>query len=113
MLLFILLLIVIFVLWPVIRVAYTIYRLRRQAREAFRQATGNADAYQQPRRNKAGWSRAAKSHKKVIDPTEGEYVDWEKITVTETSTTTESTETGSRTVTEQQVTDVEWEDIRN
>lgn len=106
---FILLLIVIFVVWPIVRVLYAIYRLRSQTREAFRRAASAG----QSRRNKAGWSRTSRPHKKVIDPGEGEYVEWEEITVTQSTDTSSSGQADTHTVTEQQVTDVEWEDINN
>lgn len=109
---FILLLIVIFVVWPIVRVLYAIYRLRSQTREAFRRAADAASAGQS-RRNKAGWSRTSRPHKKVIDPGEGEYVEWEEITVTQSTDTSSSGQADTHTVTEQQVTDVEWEDINN
>lgn len=69
----------------------------------------------------AGWQHAPTTSK-IINKNEGEYVDWEEVTTTETSTSTTDTghtRTSSRgsffsrksSATEQRITDAEWEDI--
>lgn len=48
-------------------------------------------------------------HKKKIDPTVGEYVEFTETEVTSRVETPEGTET--TTVVEQQITDIQWEDL--
>lgn len=69
---------------------------------------------EQPRRTKSGWDNPEKEKK--ISRDEGEYIDYEEIRVTQSTTTvTEETDSdGSTTIevdSEQQVIDVEWEDL--
>lgn len=110
-----LLLFIIFIAWPVIRAMLTVNRLRRQARQAFEEAGRNYDRDRrdnEARTRKPGWSRAPE-HKKVINPTDGEYVEWEEISVQQTTTqSTEGNGASDRCTVEQQITDVEWEDIK-
>lgn len=112
---FVLILIFIFIIWPIIRVGWTIHRMRSQARKAYeemyaRATGGNPEA--QPSR-KAGWSRPAKAKAKKIDSSVGDYVTFEEIKAETTQSDFSSRGTDSRTVvTEQQITDVEWEEVK-
>lgn len=69
-------------------------------------------AYEPDGRRKPGWSHPTPPNKKIADDV-GEYVKFTEIKVTESTTSTDP-DTGARTTftTEQQVTDVEWEDIK-
>lgn len=112
---FVLILIFIFIIWPIIRVGWTIHRMRSQARKAYEEmyarATGdNREA--QPSR-KAGWSRPARAKAKKIDSSVGDYVAFEEIKVERTENRFSDGGSAPRsTVTEQQITDVEWEEVR-
>ena len=67
---------------------------------------------QEPRQRKAGWSAPAAKPKKIGKDV-GEYVAYENITVSETTTSTTTDSGGSTTVyTESRITDVEWEDVK-
>lgn len=105
-----------YLLRPAFRVWRTMSRLRREAREAFEQGASGA-AYGFGRndndgRNGGRRSREApkKARRKVFTRDMGEYVAFDEITVEQTSTS-ETGETSRSTVTESQVTDVEWEDL--
>lgn len=120
MLLFLLILFIIFILWPICRAALLVYRLRRQARQAFEQF--GRQQKEQHRQNEsanrpAGW-KSAPHRRKIINPDQGEYVEWEEVTVVSAETTGTSdsgaaTEhnRGTSVVEEQRITDAEWEEI--
>lgn len=111
-----LILFLIFIVYPIIRAGWTVYRLRRQARQAFEQfnRANNPGAQADARRNRpAGW-QPAPPHKKKISPDQGEYVRYEEISLTETTVVDDSEtdkSTTSSTTIEQQITDIEWEDL--
>ncbi|MCM1483707.1 MAG: DUF4834 family protein [Muribaculaceae bacterium] len=107
-----------FLFWPLIRTALALRAAQKRARQAFTQAQKAAE--EATRRNRpGGWSRQdptgasrrSARHKKKIDPTVGEYVEWEEIKV-ESTTTTSTTDSRDTYVTEEQIVDAEWEDIR-
>lgn len=108
-------LLVIFILWPVIKGILTVYRLQRQAREAFRGFSQGAGRQASPRpaqERRAGWQRPA-VRKKKIDPSQSVDVEWEEISVVE-SAGPSAAGSGSRQDSgpvESQIVDVEWEDI--
>ncbi|MDE7412049.1 MAG: DUF4834 family protein [Paramuribaculum sp.] len=113
---FLLILFIIFILIPIIRTALTMNRIRRQAREFFNNARQTADAganRSRTKERKPGWSKPS-PRKKVYRQADGEYVDWEEVSISETQTSYTST-TDSNGYTEikadTQVTDVEWEEI--
>lgn len=54
--------------------------------------------------------RPQEQHKKKIDPEVGEYVEFTETTVTHTTVDPDGS-TSSRTATEQQITDVQWEEL--
>ncbi len=102
---------VVFILWPLIRTAFAIYRLRKGAKQAFRQAQRQAEEQQRYNRP-GGWSGTQQStqrpKKKKITSDQGEYIDWEEIPSSPDSTPHSSTSFAS----EQQIVDAEWEDIK-
>lgn len=112
---FLLILVVCFVVIPLFRGWLALRRMRRQAREAYEDAAREAERRRRANR-RGGWSAPddARRQAKRYGSTDGEYVEWEEVAVeTQTSRTTESTDGQSRqTVTESQVTDVEWEEIK-
>lgn len=101
----IIILVILFIIfWPVIRVFLAIRRATREARRAFsgRQSTGE-------RSHRADTSGHRK-RRKVFSRNEGEYVEFEEVTVTEERKS--SNGTSKTTVKESQVEDAEWEDVR-
>lgn len=109
-------LLVIFVVWPLARAIFIAHRMRTRMRQAYEETARRQQQYRDEQRRanrKPGWS-GGKSRDKVIKPGEGEYVEWEEISVT-SETTVESGDTGqtatSRTTATGRVVDVEWEDI--
>ena len=67
-------------------------------------------AYDSDGQRKAGWSKAA-IRKKKIGKDVGEYVKFSEITVSEEETVSDGNSSATYS-TEQQVTDIEWEDIK-
>ena len=101
------------VVWFLFKVYTSVRDARRRARDLFSQFGG------QPRQEsgsrKAGWSNSAPQKRKKIDRTVGEYVEFEEIAETHTETHTRADGSSYRSETtevEQQITDVEWEDIK-
>jgi len=74
-------------------------------------AQKSTSAYDASGQRKAGWS-APGFRKKKIGKDVGEYVKFSEITVTETENTRSPEGNDGSYTTEQQVTDVEWEDIK-
>lgn len=104
-----------YLLLPAFRVWRTMSRLRREAREAFQQGvSGAAYGYGRNDNGRNGGRRRReapkKARRKVFTRDMGEYVAFDEIKVEQTSTS-EIGETSRSTVTESQVTDVEWEDL--
>ncbi len=106
----ILILILVFVVWPLFKFYLAIKNAQRQARDAFSQF-GGAQQTQDNRQRKGGWS-GMRSRKKVIDPNVGEYVEFEEVEANHESSSANSTKNGSSYRVEQQVEDAEWEDIK-
>ena len=106
-----LLLILVFIVYPIAKVLWQGYKLQRNWRKA---TEGMRDAYRRATGNRQG--PAAKTRKKKkIDPNIGEYVAFEELTVEVNSTETHSdTESSSTTYihTESQIEDAVWEDIK-
>ncbi|MDE6367904.1 MAG: hypothetical protein K2K94_01540 [Muribaculaceae bacterium] len=103
---FLLLLLLIFVIWPMVRGMIAIARARRSARrffEQFRQAAGAPDGQQ---RNAP--EQPQPKPRKKINPDDGEFVAFEDLPA---DTSTEPTTFASVEI-EQQIVDVEWEDIK-
>ena len=102
-------LLIFFVIIPIFRVGAAIYRARRQTRQFFDSLGRNAAG------NRSDETPATpKPKKKKIDPTDGEYVQFEEIdsTTTVNSSTDSAGRTSTTVETEQQIVDIEWEDIK-
>lgn len=102
--LIILLIILAVIFWPVIRTFWAISRATRQARRGFTSARE-----EQRRQQQQAYARPQR--KKIFRRDEGEYVDYEEITVTSRTTASDTGDTVSYEV-EQQVVDAEWEEIK-
>lgn len=108
---FILIIILVFVgvvLAVIARAVASVMRLRRSFREAFggaRQPRQETD----PRRRR-GRGAEEERRKKKIGRDVGEYVEFEEVACT--VSTDDGAKKESYTATEQQVTDVEWEDVK-
>lgn len=121
---FLFLLILFFLLWPVVRVLLTVRRAQNNARRAYSEFARQAEAQQRASRP-GGWSAPRRQSRqgKKYGSTDGEYVEWEEISSTEStaesaysSTTgadgrTQRAERRSEQRTESQIVDVEWEDL--
>lgn len=109
-----LLFLIILAIWigpKLIRGAMFVHRVRKQTRSMFEQMHGTQDA--EPRARKAGWSSPTPRRKK-IDPSVGEYVKFQEVADDADAPSRHSfdaDDTSTYTV-EQQVTDAEWEDIK-
>lgn len=110
---FLLLIFLIFIVYPIVAISIKIHRFKRQARKAYEQAYRQATG-QQPGKapgRKAGWDNSGPRRKKKIDPAVGEYVKYEEIEVDETRSDSSSSTRVRISREEQQISDVEWEDI--
>lgn len=99
--------------WFAFKIYVSVRDAKRRARDLFSQF--GPQPRQEQHTRKAGWSSTAPRKRKKIDRNVGEYVDFEEIAVSQTETATGADgSTTSRTTTEveQQVTDVEWEDVK-
>lgn len=106
--------ILVFIILPILKLGWRIFRLQSQARSMYNQMNGarQSAGYQEPHQRKAGWSSPATKPKKIGKDV-GEYVAYENITVTETTTSTTTDADGNTTVySESRITDVEWEDVK-
>lgn len=113
---FLLALFIIFIVIPIARVVWSVYRLRSQARSAFRRFEQDMRGQAEDARRDArpgGW-RSAPAREKKISREQGEYVEWEEVAVTETSVGQDASSgpTETRFESEQQIVDVEWEDVK-
>lgn len=113
---FIIFLIVVFIVIPFLRMLWAGYKLRNKMKKAFREFQEQMQQQQQQAQQNArtkGWSTNNPQQKKKFDRNQGEYVEWEEVAVTETTSTPESdTKTNTRISKEQQISDAEWEEIR-
>lgn len=98
--LIIILLVWFFMIAPVLR----LHRISKQWQKTFT----NAQKQRQQQRNRN--NSHPQRQKKKIDPNVGEYVEFTETTVSESSTD-EKGQTHTTHATEQQITDVTWEDI--
>lgn len=102
-----LLLLFLFIIWPIIRAAMIVNRVKKNARQAYESMYGN----QQPRNDagrKAGWSSSEKKRKK-IDRTVGDYVPFEDMPAQNTGSKPHTTPDFTA---ESQISDAEWEEIK-
>ncbi len=111
---FLLLLFIFFIVIPLAKLSWRVFKMQRQwqkaqqqMRDAFRNAADGTD------RDTAHRQSAQKRRpKKKIDPNVGEYVAFEEIRVTSSSSETTSAD-GTRTFkSESQVEDAVWEEIK-
>ena len=108
----ILILFIIFVVWPLCKLIWRGYQVHQQWKKA---TEGMRDAFNQSRQPGSNGQRqqgAKRGRKKKIDPNVGEYVAFEEIScnVNSQSTTDASGQTHTRT--ESQVEDAVWEEIK-
>lgn len=115
---FLLLLLVIFLVWPLVKGWLIVHRIRKQAREAFRRTEHHAEDERRNHRP-GGWSDGTprrRRRSKVFSPDEGEYVEWEEVNVDEHATVDdESRDNTSRadSAADTRIVDVEWEDVKS
>lgn len=107
---FLLLLFIIFFVVPVVRVAYTVYKVRSKMRDAMKGMYGaqQPDAGSNRQTRKGGWSAPGK-HRKKIGKDVGEYVKFEDLPASPASDTSQNPR---HTDHEPQITDADWEDIK-
>ena len=106
-----LVILIVFVVIPVFRIAYAIYKARRQAQRFFERFNNQNRAASGSRRQSEPQPKPAK--RKKINPEDGEYVSFEEISVFRSTTTADNAGSSAQKVeTEQQIVDVEWEDIK-
>lgn len=107
---FLLLLFIIFFVVPVVRIAYSVYKVRSKMRDAMKGMYGaqQPDAGSNRQTRKGGWS-APGEHRKKIGKDVGEYVKFEELPASPASDTSQSPR---HTDYEPQITDADWEDIK-
>lgn len=105
---FLLLLIIIFIVVPIIRVAITFHRLKRNARQAFESMYGRAYSSGNRQADREDVTRPPK--RKKIERDVGEYVAFEELPPNPDAAR-ESASRSAKAVIEQQVVDAEWEEI--
>lgn len=110
---FLLLLFIFFFVVPVVRVAYTVYKVRKKMRDAMNgiygaQQNQNSGGRQQ---RKAGWSTPDARAKKIGKDV-GDYVAFEDLPAESGAGNTASTSERNGIATEQQITDADWEDLK-
>ena len=103
------------VVWYIIKAAIAVARARKRASELF--DSFNSEAREASRHTrKGGWSTPGRHKSKKIDPSVGEYVEFEEISTTaDTAAPSDRQDHNDRTTgqknIESQITDAEWEDI--
>ena len=114
---FLILLVLLFFVLPRLLVYFAKWKLRQSARrmqeqmaDAFKQQEAQAEQRRRQSRP-GGWE--APVAKKQYAATEGEYVDYEEVEVTETTVQTDgkTTKTTTPTTDYQRIVDVKWEEI--
>lgn len=89
-----------------------VHRLKKQARSMYEQMYNTDPQPKQQSKRRPGWSGPAQRRKK-IDPSVGEYVKFQEIAVTDSTSQSDTAGSHDTTYTvEQQITDAEWEDIK-
>ncbi len=111
---FLLILLIVFVVWPLCKGAWAVYRMRRAYKETINSARRAAEQAQAASRP-GGWSAPRSRKSKIVNPNEGEYVEWEDVAADETAEATSSKQSSasgqnSRYFRER-ITDAEWEDL--
>lgn len=98
------LIILVALLWPLIKVAFRIWLLRRQVQQAYRQTTGR----QQYRSSSSSGKHGQQGHRrsKRIPDDIGEYIEFEELTVVP-----DPPHPPVEFVRQEQISDAEWEEI--
>lgn len=106
MLALIIILFILFFVWPLLRVAFAVRRAHKQARKAYEEAFG----HRQRQDNRS----ASPEKEKIFDRNVGEYVEFEEIECTSSTDSQGNDNTVNRknVKIEHQVVDAEWEDIK-
>jgi Sec-independent protein translocase protein TatA len=106
------LLLLFFVIWPLIKVGGVFMNARKQFKQFYNTMSGDGAGQQQRQQQyyQQAQSQAYQKQKKY-NSTDGEYVTFEDIEVVETKTEHKDNGHTTRTHTEQQIVDVEWEDL--
>lgn len=112
-----------FILLPILRIGWKINTVRRQAGKAFQQMADErqrAAERQQRDRRPAGWQQGPATDK-IFSKTDGEYVEWEDITLSQTqSASSKQSDQPHRTrrfwqrkssASASRITDVDFEDL--
>lgn len=114
---FLLIILVLFIFFAIIKPLLRGYMVVRRYRKAFRDAfdgagyPGGTGSRTGQRRGAAG-AEKPEPRKKVFTSDMGEYVAFEEVAVSEQSTAASSSaSSGSTVVVEQQIVDAEWEDV--
>lgn len=106
-------LLLIILLFFLLRPVFKMFMIYRKYRRAMRDAYSRAQSAQGRPYGRGSQSRGAQNpapKKKVFTKDMGEYVAYEEISCTIKQEN--DSQQSSRTVTEEQVTDIEWEDIK-
>lgn len=109
---FLFLLLFFFVLWPLGRAAWALWRQYRMVKDHMRRASEMQDAFNRARGG-AG-SREAQQprpRKKKIDPSVGEYVAFEEIRTFNSDSETSGRDASTQTPPASQVEDADWVDL--
>lgn len=102
-----LILFILFFVWPLLRVVFAVRRAQKQARKAYEEAFGRG-------RQQGNRESVSPEKEKIFDRNIGEYVEFEEIECSQSSETAPDGETkyGKNVKIERQVVDAEWEDIK-
>ena len=107
LLLFILLILFLLVGWPLLRGWLYIQSMRRRVNESFH----GRQQHERPHRERYENEEYTETgERKIYTSNEGEYADFEEVSVTVAEETTANDDT--RTIVEEQVTDAEYEEIQ-
>lgn len=104
-----LLLFIAFIVWPVIKLGYKIYRVKRQFDDMQRRAAAAGASYGGSRGADSSYSQS-RQRRRRIDPSIATYVDYEELNVdVESEIARQYREV--KYVRQQQIQDVEWEEL--
>lgn len=104
------LILLVFLLWPVIRLALGYHKLRQHVNQAYRQQQQQYGDIRGQRHEASGDYDPATGRRKVYSETDGEYVDFEEVDDGQRKTVT-AQQQERETVVEEQVSDAEYEEI--
>lgn len=111
---FLLLLFIIFIVIPLGRLLWTVFKVRSNYKKAVNNAR-QAQASYQAQNRPGGWSAPRRERAKKVSPNVGEYVEWEDVEVTSSTTAQETSKSSPGKTTryfEERISDVEWEEIK-